>query len=275
MHIPYEILITNRFKSATTKSYIHSENNPCSSSGFFIFSSQKSNFDAVHTLSLLSRLHKLQAKEDQRAELAQRTQKLSVQEEEDLGWDDEPGDEDASPINVETESASSACASSPVAASASKSSSIPPDLKKMESPSTFPESNPSEQSNDVPEDPSHAGSIQEVESPPLDPSEEAPVSKTKLAIFPNQSEESIRTDGTDETDAPSAQRPVIPQTEGETSSEGSGGKEWSVVSSPSKGSTSPVEAGDEQRPKQRPPTARGPPGATGEGDEDLDWGNWD
>ena len=188
-----------------------------------------------------------------------------MQEEEDLGWDDlEPGDSEASPpVNI---------GSGPVASSATISAiepSISPETNEVMT-SSLPELNPLELFCDVP----NQLAAPEIPVVPHLSAVDAPeVSVCKPLSELAEENTSSEIASKDAVVFPSP-NPALPHPEEESTSEGSGGKEWSVVSSPSKEPNgSPGDANVEQKPKQE--RSRGPPRGTGEGEEDLDWGNWD
>jgi hypothetical protein len=244
-------------------------------------------------------------KEEQRAQLAQRAQTLSVQEEEDLGWDDLDPDGDDAAAAKEKEPGVEAAAEEPPALATSDEAPVAEALAEEDV-----------QSGDVVErqvggsamqqEEEAAADVMLAEGPPGSPLQK-PLSEP--ATSQDMSEAQPQAVEKQELPEPGEHLPVLATSSEPDASDAasagtasdSPGKDWCVVSSPSKQASDKAAAqaaaltpeADDSAPaagkdasvtdaasaKSVPTAPSGGPkparpnGAAGE--EDLDWGNWD
>jgi hypothetical protein len=232
------------------------------------------------------RLHKLQVKDGQRAQLAQRAQNMSAQEDEDLGWDDlDPdGDEEpeAIPQDTEVSQGQQEEASFPVVSEPAAPKVMPAPSSLLPKTADVPETDaagsmPAEASTsasataDVPIEAPVGGQASDEAASSMAPSE-------PLGLHPETEDA--------KTPPPAAPAPKTPSVMAEASDSS---KDWSLVSSPSKtadaqiesssldkGSSSPTKpAVAQSKPRNAGQAKAVAKGTPTEGDEDLDWGNWD
>ena len=214
---------------------------------------------------------------------------LSVQEDEDLGWDDlEPEGGDApTPVGEGLAPADPAALNAAAdTAVAAATPAIPPEgeapagsrpsdsadpTRVVDVTLETPAAPPADASG--PSDDSTEAGKETPSAPLLEP---LPVLATVVQIEPREAAETVEA----ATDTAAATTPEVivsspsSQVGEETASESSGGKDWCVVSSPSKEPPTASPSGMDKVDEKSNQRSRGPGGAA-EGDEDLDWGNWD